>query len=292
MTKHYFNRLSIDFAENANDAYMPTDNIMLHLSVRFLEKQIIRSSHFPNIGWSDEQISNNLIGKALKNPLKPGKPFNIRLTVLQVIFQIHINDELYCTYDHNRPLEEVKFVRVKHDFEMITQFDHRLLFPQTFPVQFDYPEWNYVFTSDVPSPMAIGTTFIICGIASGSRDSEFAIDLLSNESMRVIMRINVKFGRKTVIRTAQRIDCKFYEEDEERLGTFPFKRGQQFKIGVAVTRECFQIFINGEHYTYFNHRCDNHQVAVLKCCVINGGELNIMSIKYFDGPTHLGELTC
>lgn len=51
---------------------MPTDNIILHLSVRFLEKQIIRSSHFPNIGWSDEQISTNLIGKALKNPLKPG----------------------------------------------------------------------------------------------------------------------------------------------------------------------------------------------------------------------------
>lgn len=51
---------------------MPTDNIILHLSVRFLEKQIIRSSHFPNIGWSDEQISTNLIGKALKNPLKAG----------------------------------------------------------------------------------------------------------------------------------------------------------------------------------------------------------------------------
>lgn len=84
---------------------------------------------------------------------------------------------------------------------------------------------------------------------------------------------------------------RFYEEDEERCGIFPFKRGQPFKIGIAVTRECFQIFVNGEHYTFFNHRCANHQVAVLKCCVINGGEMNITSMKFFDGPTHLGEST-
>lgn len=63
---------------------------------------------------------------------------------------------MYCTYDHNRPLDEIKFVRVKHDFEKITQFDHRLLFPQTFPMQFDYSECNYVFSSDVPNPMDIG----------------------------------------------------------------------------------------------------------------------------------------
>lgn len=84
---------------------------------------------------------------------------------------------------------------------------------------------------------------------------------------------------------------RFYIEDEEKYGVFPFKRGRPFKIGVAVIRECFQIFINGEHYTYFNHRCPNHQVAVLKCSVINGAEVNITNMKFFDGATHLGELT-
>ena len=68
----------MDFAENTNDNYQISDNIILHLSVRFNEKQIIRSSHFPNIGWSDEQISDNLIGKALKNPIKPGKLFPLK----------------------------------------------------------------------------------------------------------------------------------------------------------------------------------------------------------------------
>lgn len=53
-----------------------------------------------------------------------------------------------------------------------------------------------------------GTTFVISGIASGSRDGEFAIDLYCNESTRIIMRLNVKFGEKVVVRTAQRIDNK------------------------------------------------------------------------------------
>lgn len=150
-------RISVDFAENDNVEYQLSDNIILHLSVRFNEKQIIRSSHFSGVGWSSEQISDNLIGKALKNPLKPGKPFNIRLTILQAIFQVHINDELYCTYDHNRPVREIKYVRVKHDFERIIQFDHRLLFPQLFPIQFDYgTDAMYVFSSDVPEPLTIG----------------------------------------------------------------------------------------------------------------------------------------
>lgn len=140
----------------------------MHLSVRFNEKQIIRSSHFAGVGWSDEQISDNLIGKALKNPVKAGKPFTVRLTILQAIFQVHINDELYCTYDHNRPLHEIKFVRIKHDFERINQFDHRLLFPQIFPIQFDYEAApsEYVFSSDVPAPLRIG----LCGVGCVKKD--------------------------------------------------------------------------------------------------------------------------
>lgn len=88
-----------------------------------------------------------------------GKPFTIRLTVLQAIFQVHINSELYCTYDHSRPLNEIQYIRVKHDFEKITQFDHRALFPQTFPAQLDYDEHSYVFSSDVSAPLVAGKIF-------------------------------------------------------------------------------------------------------------------------------------
>lgn len=80
----------------------------------------------------------------------------MRLTVLQAIFQVHINDELYCTYDHSRPLHEIRFVRVKHDFERINQFDHRTLFPHTFPSQLDYPDEQYAFSTDVSAPLEIG----------------------------------------------------------------------------------------------------------------------------------------
>lgn len=80
-------RLSISFAEN-DLGRTPDAAIVLHLDVRFSEKQIVRSSHFPGVGWSNEQISDHLIGKTLKNPLRRGEPFAVRLTVLQAIFQV------------------------------------------------------------------------------------------------------------------------------------------------------------------------------------------------------------
>lgn len=101
------------------------------------------------------QKKNNLLIQ-IARVFCTGKSFTIRLTILQAIFQVHINGELYCTYDHSRPLNEIQYVRVKHDFEKITQFDHRALFPQTFPVQIDYDELPYMFSSDVSAPLVAG----------------------------------------------------------------------------------------------------------------------------------------
>lgn len=126
--------------------------------------------------------------------------------------------------------------------------------------------------------------------------------------MQIILRFNPRFNTKTVIRTAQRSDLKyanfismwnyvmeshgfshsqyiifiyrFYEADEEKYGEFPFKRGKRFVIGITITRDSFNFYVNGQFFAYFNHRESIDQLAIIKCLEINGAELNITNFEY------------
>lgn len=78
---------------------------------------------------------------------------------------------------------------------------------------------------------------------------------------------------------------RFYEVDEEKYGEFPFKRGKRFVIGITITRESFNFYVNGHFLAYFNHRESIDQLAVIKCLEINGAELNITSFEYHNDCT-------
>lgn len=290
-------RLSISFAEN-DLSRQPDAAILLHLDVRFSEKQIVRSSHFPGVGWSSEQISDHLIGRALKNPLRGGQPFAVRLTVLQAIFQVHINDELYCTYDHEPPAGGIRYVHVQHDFEQVTCFAHRQLFPDVYPLQPAAPaseeaavlvdsatttaDGRYVFAAEVPHAMAVGTAFTLSGWAAGERNARFAVDVLANGSERVRMRFEARFGEKLVARNAQRLDGRFHGADEERrAAVFPFKRGQEFRLTVHVTRECYVFYVNGAHFARFNHRqMPAGDLATIKCWATADTLLAVQRVEF------------
>lgn len=77
LLKPFPNRLSIDFAANCDhqSLFHPSDDIPLHLSVRFREKQIVRRS-WDGKQWTDEEISSNLTWNTFKNPLQNGEKTN------------------------------------------------------------------------------------------------------------------------------------------------------------------------------------------------------------------------
>lgn len=257
--------------------------------MRFNEKQIVRSSHFPGCGWSEEQISDHLIGRTLKQPLRGGQTFVVRLTVLQAIFQVHINDELYCTYDHVRPDCGIRCVRVQHDFERIECLAHRQLFPVVWPVQ-NEPEpgscdssGDYVFVAEVPQPIAVGTAVDLSGWIAGQRNAEFAVDILANDSQRVLFRLAVRFGERLLVRNAQRLDGRFHRADEERRASvaFPFKRGREFRLVVHVTRECYVVYVNGALCVRFNHRQQPvAELAMVKCWASRDAELAVQRVGF------------
>lgn len=73
---------------------------------------------------------------------------------------------------------------------------------------------------------------------------------------------------------------RFYDADEEKYGVFPFKRGQRFVIGITITRDAFNFYVNGQFFTYFNHRESIEQLAIIKLMEIHGAELIITHFEY------------
>lgn len=100
-------------------------------------------------------------------------------------------------------------IRVCHDFERVTQFMQRMLFPKQFPSVQSNPDVNLQslsFCSDVPMPLAEGTSIELQGIAAGARDSRISFALMENQSDRIVVAYCPDFSRKVVVRNAQRDD--------------------------------------------------------------------------------------
>lgn len=207
---------------------------------------------------------------------------------------MHINDELYCTYDHERPACGIRYVHVQHDFEQITCFAHRQLFPDVYPVQphaspaaddaatVATPAGRYVFAAEVPHALGCGTAFTLSGWAAGQPAARFAVDVLANNSERVLMRFEARFGEKLVARNAQRLDGRFHSDDEERrAGVFPFKRGRAFRLTVHVTRECYVFYVNDAYFAHFNHRqMPAVDLAMVKCWASDDALLAVQRIDF------------
>lgn len=117
----------------------------------------------PQEGWLREEISKNWQCGTPKNPLIPGENFHFRVAVLQKCFEIYVNDKLYGTFEHLDCHKTINFALITGDFEKITQFHHRMLFPLIFPRCLNSANTDKLcFQSDVPQKYETGPNIEIC----------------------------------------------------------------------------------------------------------------------------------
>lgn len=149
-------RITLDLTDNIKEK-KEADTILLKIEANFRENQIIRSMYQPGEGWMREEISKNWKNGTPKNPLVPGDVFHFRVAVLQKCFEIYVNDKLYGTFEHLECPKKINYALVTGDFEKITQFHHRMLFPLVFPrcLSTSCTE-KLCFQSDVPQKYETG----------------------------------------------------------------------------------------------------------------------------------------
>lgn len=79
-------------------------------------------------------------------------------------FHIAINNHPFCTYKFRMPVEEIRTVQLDYDLQVLTQMDHRSIFPSPIPpIQCD--DNRNVFSNDVPKLFKQGKIGLIDAIA-------------------------------------------------------------------------------------------------------------------------------
>lgn len=88
-------------------------------------------------------------------PTLSGQTFTFRIAVLQKCFEIYVNDNIYGTFEFVKFPKQIQYAMIYGDFEKITQFHHRMLFPLVFPKGLICAE-KIAFQSDVPRKYEAG----------------------------------------------------------------------------------------------------------------------------------------
>ncbi|KAL5281902.1 hypothetical protein ACFFRR_005295 [Megaselia abdita] len=274
------NKITLDLTDNIKEN-KEADIILLKIEANFRENQIIRSMYQPGEGWMKEEISKNWKNGTPKNPLVPGDIFHFRVAVLQKCFEIYVNDKLYGTFEHLECPKKINYALVTGDFEKITQFHHRMLFPLVFPrcLTSSCSE-KLCFQSDVPQKYEAGTVVTLEGLSSGPPTSNFSICFQCNDTGRILLKFLVDFNRKSVIRSFQREDKCFNSNDVETSGEFVFQRGRVFKIAFGLSDKAFLIAINGQFFTYFNFPMQEFSISTIKCYCNDISDFSITNIEY------------
>lgn len=87
-----------------------------------------------------------------------------------------------------------------HDVERVSQFDHRRIFPFSYPTYQTRMLQNLTFSSDIPMPFKEGSVVVLRGSVGGNPNGSFTVKFLVGRSELQSFHMDVRFATKKVYR--------------------------------------------------------------------------------------------
>lgn len=162
------------------------------------DDKIVRTT-LVNGGWGESEDSGD-------NPLKRGEDFTVYIMLGDDRFHIGIDDEAFCTFKFRVEPARIKAITVTGDLEGVSQVDHRLVFPLTYPLVSNAIE-NVVFSGIISKNFRPGHVVTVSGSFAGSPSGEFVALFCENDSARQLIHFNPRFDAgECVVNTMHRDD--------------------------------------------------------------------------------------
>lgn len=222
-------------------------DMIFHIAVRYSQKKIITNTK-EHGQWGKEEIH--------KNPLKAGEKFDIRIRAHDTNFQVFINNEEFCTYDHRAPLSGIDHFEVKGDCEL----QHVHWGGRYYPIPFE---------SGIMGGLLPDRRLTVYGIVNKNPNS-FSINL-KKVNGDIAFHFNPRFSHKEVVRNSN-IGGNWGREEKE--GKFPFEKHHIFDVEILNEQYSIQVYVNGEHFCSYAHRTDPHEITV----IMVQGDLEVIGI--------------
>lgn len=87
-----------------------------------------------------------------------------------------------------------------HDVEKVTQFDHRRIFPFSYPAYQTRTLANLSFSNDIPTPFREGSVIVVKASAGGNPNGSFTLKFLNGKTEQQCFQMDVRFSVKKVLR--------------------------------------------------------------------------------------------
>ncbi|XP_076099930.1 uncharacterized protein LOC143069269 isoform X2 [Mytilus galloprovincialis] len=229
-------------------------DIAFHFNPRPSQGEVIRNSCTGG-DWQDEEKEQPHF------PFDDGRSFILRIEVTASEFRTYVNGKPYINYSHRVDLGDVHFLHLTDGAEY---------YDITFVDRYGLP-----YRTEIPGGMQVGKAVRIRG--AGMDNEPFSINFGCDcENETCAFHFNPRPNEGVVIRNANLGGWGDEERDYE--ADFPFSPGQYFDALFVCTDDKYHVYVNGEHFTDFNHRCGVPDVSHFHV----QGNMDIKDVEYFE----------
>ncbi|XP_042295046.1 galectin-4-like isoform X2 [Sceloporus undulatus] len=258
MVPHHTKRFRVNFACGPQDGA----DIALHFNPRFDGKDKIVLNTFQAGKWGKEEHQSM--------PFHKDQHFEIIFIVNNDGYQILVNRNPFCNYQHRIPPERVEVVSADGDLELqsMTVMGGGMMGggmmggggmgypPSNLPMMSApasyHPQVPYV--GNFPGGLGSKRTVVVRGFIPQDA-KRFRINFKAGQE--VVLHINPRMDERTVVRNSF-LGGRWGTEERE-LSFNPFQRGQYFDLSIRCGNQRFKVFANGQPLFNYNHRFHNFQ---------------------------------
>ncbi|XP_059164703.1 galectin-4-like [Physella acuta] len=261
-----FERFSINLCTGAN----LDQDCALHFNPRFSDGKVVRN-HKQAGNWGGEETNGGM-------PFKRDHSFEIYIKATQQGYEVKVNHDHFCNFNHRIPKESVQFLHIAGDC-IITSIQplggQSYSMGQNFPQaqgQFLFTQYAapaapihnppVPFSTSIPGGLYPGKMIFITGVPSPNAN-KFTINLIcgpsdaSDISLHFDVRFNFNGERNLVVRNHKQNGS--WGQEERQQSHFPFIPGTSFELVILTEPNCFKVAVNNQHFIEFAHRVQPFQ---------------------------------
>lgn len=240
-TRAEANRFEIRLTEAIDENQ--SEEISFEASVRFQDDaEIVRNSHSVSLGWGDEERMENVFPGNIANPIEAEDDFKLSIYIGEENFFVSIDDKPYCVYAHRSDCTLIQRLEILNDVEKVYRVDHESTKAEKWPRKCDD-----TFRVSIPRFFNINDIFVIKGVASGSDNGSFALNILDENLKRSYFHMRCDLNSQCIkVNSQDRNHYWISNENQVEMSSFPFETDTPFKVALVLKESDFQLIINGE----------------------------------------------
>jgi len=245
-------RFDINLLNDCTEINPNMGNVPLHVSVRFDEGKVVLNS-FLGGEWAKEERHSN--------PFHKDQEFDLRIRVHDDKYEVSANQKHLADFKHRYAYTSIDYLQVTGDVILTGVHWGGRYFEIPFHTQFH------------GGFLRPGQRVHIYGVPKG----DFSVNFVGLNGEDALFHLNPRFSEKHIVRNAQ------HNGDwgnEEREGSFPFKKGTGFDLTIHNESYSVQIFLNGERIGTFAHRTPHPDRDYKSLKVVGDVEITAVEVSH------------